>query len=402
MAWLVEETWFWNLVTTDPAMALRAAERCVVVSEQPGDCKGLFERALSGNRRLSAAALGLADLAEQAGELERAGEIFRAWEPADRSFAFLWSYWNFRLRAGDRAGFRDMALAVAEKAPVRFRGDFPLLVLTGIPAERIVERLSEGGSWERAFAYASYLSSVGNPAAGGLAASLLRKAAEAGPGGAATAEGLRRGHGRAWTERLVGDNLSRRSGYAAAAEIWRAATDVGFLPDRRIHREEDAALNPNPRFQQPFLTRGFDWSLSDRAFVEPLRADSGTGIRISGKEGVRDGMVLLSKLVTLSADCQAVRVRVEQVGCEGDPFCGDFEWAAFDAASGRTLGTAKPAPAPPEGPTASYTVLLRDLHSGSAEPLEAIYAGLVCRRCSAGAGRGFELQLREVRFEIVE
>jgi hypothetical protein len=293
-----------------------------------------------------------------------------------------------------------MALAVAEKAPVRFRGDFPLLSHAGIPEGRIVERLREGGSWERAFAYASYLSSVGDPGAGALAASLLRKAAEAGPGGAATAEGLRRGHGRAWMERLVGDNLSRRSGYAAAAEIWRAATDVGFLPDRRDHRDEDAALNPNPRLQQPFLNRGFDWTVSDGESVEYLRADAGGGVRIRGQAGVRDGTVLLSKLVTLPADCRAVRVRVEQTGCEGDAACGDYEWAAFDAKSGRPVGMAQAVPHP--GPhEATYALLLTDLHAGSAEPLEAIYAGLIYRRRSAGMGRGFELQLGEVRFETV-
>lgn len=402
MAWRVDEGWFRLLVTTDPTMALRAAERCVVVWEQPADCKPLFERALSGNGRLSAAALGLADLAEQGGDLEQAEEIYRQWGPADRSFAFLWSYWNFCLRAGDHTGFRDMGLTVAEKAPVQFRGDFPLLALAGIPAEQIVQRLSERGSWERAFAYAGYLYSVDDPAAGGLAASLLRKFAEAGPGGVTAATGLRREQGRAWTERLVWDNLSRRRGYAAAAEVWRAAVDVGFLPDRRIYRKEDAALNPNPRFQQPFLNRGFDWSFSDRVLVEALREDSAPGVRISGKQGVRDGTVLLSKLVTLPADCRAVRVRVEQAGCDGAPFCGDFEWEAFDAASGRPVGTAAAVPPLRDGKASgSYSVLLGDLQTASGEPREAIYAGLVCRRCSAGADRVFELQLREVRFETV-
>lgn len=393
MRWLIADSWFCDLVTADPAMSLRAAERCLVVSSNRADeCRPWFEKALRKNRLHSAAALGLAQLAEEAGDLNQAAAILRETRRIDRSFAVLWSQWNLELRHAGAVKTQSFAFEVIRQAPPRFRGDFPFYQEAGIFPEVVMQHLREAGSMERARAYALYLASAGNAEAGRLGKSLLLES----PASA----------GREFAKEYLAFCLAARRGHQGAAEVWRVAVAKGLFPDRRESESDDPMLNPNPLLQKPFLERGFDWSEADaeRAVITPL--EDGEGLHLVVAPADRDGatagnpVVLLSKLITLPPGREGIRILLEPYGDASRLQRAHLQWVAYDAATGRELAVAKEVEVG-AGSRDSRPAIVSELRLPSGASPEAVWVGLVCDRHQRARAEGIDLSIRRVRFEII-
>jgi hypothetical protein len=393
MRWLIADPWFRDLVTADPAMSLRAAERCLVVcSNRAAECRPWFEKALRENRLHSAAALGLAQLAEEAGNLNQAAAILRETRRIDRSFAVLWSQWNFELRHAGSVKAQSLALEVIRQAPPRFRGDFPFYQEAGISPEVVMRHLREGGSMERARAYALYLASVGNAEAGRFARSLVLDSPAS--------------VGTDFAKAYLAFCLAGRLGHQGAAEVWRAAVAQGLFPDRRESGSDDPMLNPNPLLQKPFLERGFDWSEADaeRAAITPQ--EDGQGLHLVVTPTDRDSaatsnpVVLLSKLITLSPGREGIRILLEPNSDAYHLKRAHLQWVAYDAATGRELAVAKEVEVGAANRD-SGSAIVSELRLPSGESPEAVWVGLVCDRHQRARAEAIDLRIRRVRFEII-
>lgn len=320
--------WLAELVIADPRIALKAGAQCMATAANQQDCRSFFERALAGNRRLTEAEAALILLAEQRNQLADAARMLHRLERRNGSFAVRWLTWNFHLRNGPAARFRSDTEEVLRSAPANFRGDFPLLPLTGLPAEEIVEAMLQAGTSGRALDYAVYLAERDEPGAGELLADLLGRVDRHSAGETAL--------------RFIAEQLGSRRRFNQAALVWAEAMRLNLVEDRRASPRDDPVLNPNPGLRKPFVPRSFDWSVAENRWAA-MSGSGGDGVRIEVRFGAPEGMPLLSKLLLLPENSTGVRIRMRAryllnpAKPEEARGMRHFVWQVYDTLSNRVV-----------------------------------------------------------------
>ena len=323
----IAANWLTDLAFQDPRLALTAGERCMTIASNQQTCREQFERALAGNGRLSGAEIALILLAEKRKETETALRMLERMKVHDRSFATRWLEWNFYLRNGPPKRFREGAEGILRHAPANFRGDFPLLRLTGMPNDAIIQTMLASGGTRRALEYAARLAEDGDSGSAGLLVGLLGRVDRNLAGETAL--------------HFVAEQLGHRRGFEAAARVWTEAMNRGLIPDHRRSRDDDAMLNPNPRLRLPFIPRSFDWSAAGNRWATAASRGE-DGLQSVFSSDASKGLPLLSKFVLLREGAEFVRIRMRTGSVDRDGLKGEMRnrrvvWQIYDAVLNRLI-----------------------------------------------------------------
>ncbi len=379
-------SWLTDLAFHDPRLALMAGERCMAIASNPQTCREHFERALAGNGRLSGAEFALILLAEKRKESHTAERMLERLKAHDRSFAARWLEWNFYLRNGPPERFREGAEGILRHAPANFRGDFPLLRLTGMPSDAIVQTMLDSGGARRALEYAARLAENGDSGSADLLVGLLGRAD--------------RDLARETALGFVAEQLGQRRGFEAAARVWAEAMKRGLIPDRRRSRDADALLNPNPRLRLPFIPRSFDWSAAENqwATVSSLGED---GLQFEFSADAPEGLPLLSKFVLLREGTKFVRIRMRTGGMDRDEPMREMRnrqvvWQIYDAVLNRVIVKSHT-----EKEACGEGCRVFDLPTGGIENSGAVFVTLAVGKAGEAEGELGTIGVSEVELEIL-
>ncbi|MCC6264997.1 MAG: hypothetical protein IT169_15585 [Bryobacterales bacterium] len=380
------EGWLHTLALADPRTVVKAGSQCMATAENRQTCRSYFERALRGNRRLAEAEMALILIAEERRDLMEADRLLRDLKRKNRSFAALWLEWNFQLRNGPPERFRSGGREILETAPARFRGDFPLLPLTGMSGDEIAKAMLRRGQSERALDFAAYLSANEDSRPGDL---LLRLLSRAG-----------RTPARETALRFIAERLERRHGLRFAARVWAESLRQGLIGDHRRSRDDNPILNPNPRLRMPFVPRSFDWSAAENRWATVV-SRGGEGVQIEVHDGAPEGLPLLSKLLLLPEDTTGVRVRMRS-GLPVPSFAVDRDegrrvvWQIYDAQTDRVVVRSPgERTIPVEGQVVFELPLNGVAHSGT------VFASLAVGPSGTESREPWELAVTEVAFEVL-
>lgn len=365
-----------ELAIADPRMALQAGEQCMATAVNQQVCRSYLERALSGSRRLTGAQTALILLAEKRKALADAARMLHRLRKSDGSFAVQWLDWNFQLRNGAPGCCQNGTREILKNAPATFRGDFPLLPLTGMGTEEIVETMLQAGASGRALDYARYRFERDDPGAGDIFVDLLAK--------------VDRVLARDVALRFIAERLRDRRGFKQAARIWTELVRSDLVEDRRASPDDDPMVNPNPRLLMPFVQRSFDWSAAENQWASVSKS-GGNGVNIEIRRGAPAGMPLLSKLLLLPENTTGIRLRM----CVAHPERWRFVWKIYDAPSDRVIVSSSPGGQPSE-----HGCQVFDLPLAGAHP-EAVYAILSMKLDKSGTGETLAIHVSETQFEIV-
>lgn len=382
----IDASWLTDLAFHDPRLALMAGERCTAVASDPQTCREYFERALAGNRRISGAEMALILLAERRGESGTATRMLERLKAHDKGFAARWLEWNFYLRNGPPDRFREGAEGILRHAPANFRGDFPLLRLTGMPSDAVVQTMLASGSAGRALEYAASLAEEGDSGSADPLLGLLGR--------------VDRGLARETALRFVAEQLGHRRGFEPAARVWAEAVKSGLIPDRRRSRDDDAILNSNPRLRLPFVPRSFDWSAAENRWATVSSAGE-DGLRVEFRSDAPEGMPLLSKLILLPEGTESVRIRMRTERMDRDEPMGEIRnrravWQLYDAVLNRVIVKSHT-----EGEPCGEDCRVFDLPTGGAENSGAIFVNLAVGKAEGAGGELRTFEVTEVEFETL-
>ena len=369
-------SWLSELAIYDPRMALKAGEQCMATAVNQQVCRSYLERALRGSPRLTGAQTATILLAEKGKELAEAAHMLQRLKRSDGSFAVQWLDWNFHLRNGTSGCCRNGTREILTNAPATFRGDFPLLPLTGMRTEEIVEAMLQAGASGRALDYAKYRFERDDPGAGDVFVDLLTQ--------------VDRALAREVALRFIAERVGDRRGFKQAARVWTELVRSDLVEDRRASPDDDPVVNPNPRLLMPFVQRSFDWSAAENQWASVSRS-GGNGVSIKIRRSAPAGMPLLSKLLLLPENTTGIRLRM----CVAHPELWRFVWKIYDAPSDRVIVSSSPGGRPSE-----HGCRVFDLPLAGAHP-EAVYAILSIQLDKSGTDETLAMHVSETQFEMV-
>lgn len=340
--------WLTELAIVDPKVAFQAGEQCIQSASQPQSCREFLEHSLKKNPRISPSEALLISLAEQRGDLHEAEARLENLQKQDRSFRSRWLEWNFWLRTGKLDRFRDKALDIAREAPATFRGDFPLLLLTGEDYLKHADAMLEVHHDARALDYAAFLDEQNTPGASELLAYLIGN--------------TERSLAREAALRFITRRLHERRGVNEAGAVWTQALHLGLVEDHRVSPADDAIQNSNPRLRMPFVAQSFDWSITENPRVTVSPVEDG-GVRLEIHHGAPARAPILSKAIIAPEGPCHVHVAMSW----GKTLSGEevaetqqsrVYWEAYDTLSERIIARTAPADQPCGSACSQFDLLL--------------------------------------------
>lgn len=379
--------WLSRLALADPRMALRAGSLCMATATDQQICRIYFERALNGNHRLAEAEMALILIAEKRKDVVEATRMLQRLKENDRSFAARWLEWNFHLRNGPTEAFRDRAGEILRTAPAGFRGDFPLLPLTGMRDDDIIEAMVDAGATGRALDYAANCGVDGDSKSGDLLVNLLGRVDRIAASDAAL--------------RFIAERLESRRGFQLAARVWTEAIRRGLVSDNRRSPDDDPMLNPNPRLRMPFVPRSFDWSAVVNRWAS-VSNGGGEGVRIEVAAGAPKGLPLLSKLVLLPEGTTSVRVlmragRPEHSNPIEEGFGRRIVWQIYDALSDRVIVESASEGRPSGSGYRAFDLPLHGISNSG-----AVFVNLAVGSSGDVPSESWALTVSDIEFEILQ